>query len=178
MVRFDYAAAVRYFPFPRERVWLDTQLIPSEVIRKLTEATEPHRWLRWPLRDTPGKQFSGEMKGDRFTVTFIRESEELTSPVMFGEVGPGPVGTRIRLTIRPRLSTLAGVALFWCAGVGFTAVHWGDWRTILGITAFFLVLPYVVCLFKFRRGRQVGREQLVMLLGCRDEPATRLMTRE
>jgi hypothetical protein len=148
------------------------------VIRILTGAVEPRQWLRWPLRRAPRRPFAGRVQGDRFAVTFLPEYDELASPVLLGDVAPGPEGSRIRVFVRPQLSTLAGTVLVWSVGVAFAAIRWGDWGMVLGMLALFVGFPYAVCLFNFRRGSRVAREQLAKVLGVQAHPADRPMTRE
>ena len=86
---------------PRRQFDIDTKLTPVEIAERLGAIVEPGRTLRAIFgRTRTNKLFIGEVSMDGFKLVRRIYYRNSGLPVVTGSFEPGPIGTRVRVTMR------------------------------------------------------------------------------
>jgi hypothetical protein len=105
---------------PYERLTIETTLSIEEARRRLADAIEPKRMMRWGW-STSAKPFEGAITGDRFEMSRIIRYRNSFLPQISGQIRQGYQGAAIDLTLQLHLLVLIFMAV-WLAGVGGAAL--------------------------------------------------------
>ena len=154
--------------FPFDRVSIQTQLAPHEVIARLASVVEPRKFWRFRGGQQP---FEGEVNATDFRITRIITYRNSFLPVIRGRVVPDGGGGRLdaSFTLHPLVITFLVV---WC-GLLFIiggpmwvgALLSGDWHggplTTLGLLAFAWLLTSASFTVEARKARTMLAELLV-----------------
>src|SRR5262245_2784853 len=105
---------------PYERLTIETTLPIEEAQRRLADAVEPKRMLRWAW-STPTKPFQGTITGDRFEISRIIRYRNSFLPQIRGQIRQGYQGAAIDLTLQLHVLVLLFIAV-WLAALGASVV--------------------------------------------------------
>jgi hypothetical protein len=105
---------------PYERLTIETTLSIEEARRRLADAIEPKRLMRWGW-STSAKPFEGAITGDRFEMSRIIRYRNSFLPQISGQIRQGYQGAAIDLTLQMHPLVLIFMAV-WLAAVGGAAL--------------------------------------------------------
>lgn len=87
--------------FPSRQFEIDTELSQAEVAARLRAIVEPGSAFRTWFRRT-NKLFAGDVSSDSFKIRTLKNYPNPHSPLVIGRFEPGPIGTRVKISMRLR----------------------------------------------------------------------------
>jgi hypothetical protein len=105
---------------PYERLTIETTLPIEEAQRRLADAIEPKRMMRWGW-STPTKPFQGAIAGERFEMSRVIRYRNSFLPQITGQIRQGYQGAAIDLTLQLHPLVLIFMVV-WLAAIGGAAL--------------------------------------------------------
>jgi hypothetical protein len=105
---------------PYERFTIETALAIEEAQRRLAEAVEPRKYVRWPLQ-ARSKPFEGSVTREQFEIRRVIGYRNSFLPRISGHIRQGPIGATIDITLALHPVVLSFMAV-WLLGVGCAAL--------------------------------------------------------
>ena len=103
---------------PYENITYTTSLPETEVLRLLAENVEPPKFRFWGGKG--GKDYEGEISGNKFNISRIISYRNSFLPRISGEVGKDALNTKVNVKMNLHPIVLVFVSIFFL----FTAMIW------------------------------------------------------
>jgi hypothetical protein len=139
---------------PYERLTIETVLSIEEARRRLADAIEPKRLVRWPF-SAPTKPFQGLITGDRFEMSRIIGYRNSFLPQITGQIRQGYQGAAIDLKLQMHPLVLVFMVV-WLAVIGVasltlisTTLGSGSFQVFSLIPAGMFVFAVLLCMLSF-----------------------------
>jgi hypothetical protein len=101
---------------PYERLTIETALTVEEAQRRLAEAVEPRKYVRWPFQPR-SKPFEGSVAGEQFEISRVIGYRNSFLPRISGQIRQGPIGATVDITLALHPVVMIFMAV-WLLGVG------------------------------------------------------------
>jgi hypothetical protein len=105
---------------PYERLTIETTLAVQEAQRRLADAVEPRKAVRWPFQPK-GKPFQGSIAGEQFKISRVIGYRNSFLPQISGQIRQGLQGATIEVTLALHPVVMIFMAV-WLLGVGCAAL--------------------------------------------------------
>jgi hypothetical protein len=130
---------------PYERLTIETTLTVEEAQRRLVEAVEPRKNVRWPFqpRDKP---FEGSITGEHFEISRVIGYRNSFLPRISGQIRQGPIGATIDATLALHPVVLIFMAV-WLLGVGYAGLVVASAAFRAGTFASYSLIPIGMFVF-------------------------------
>jgi hypothetical protein len=101
---------------PYEHLTIETSLAVEEAQRRLAEAVEPRKNVRWPFQSR-SKPFEGSITGEQFEISRVISYRNSFLPRINGRIRQGSIGATIDITLALHPVVMIFMAV-WLLGVG------------------------------------------------------------
>ena len=101
---------------PYEHLTIETTLAVEEAQRRLAEAVEPRKNVRWPFQSR-SKPFEGSITGEQFAISRVIGYRNSFLPRISGRIHQGSTGATIDITLALHPVVMIFMAV-WLLGVG------------------------------------------------------------
>ena len=166
---------MKYLPF--ENITYKTQLDPEEILKRLSEITEPKKTIRMKgiFGNNDHKPYEGRISKNTFSINRIIDYRNSFLPTIKGIIEKDMKGTKV--TVKMRLHEIAMVFMFiWFGIVGIASLFFlasmynnQDFEPLILIPFGMLILGYVLVTGGFKYESVKSKKYLAQLFEARTE---------